>query len=467
MSIRPHPGRSGIAEAETVRLASSVRDHRHPVHLGPRHRHRPAAAAAGLCAFLDASPTPFHACATAAALLDTAGFHRLAETDVWPTEPGRYYLVRGGSLVAWHTGHADGAATPFRIVGAHTDSPNLRIKPQPDLQRAGWQLLGVEVYGGPLLSTWTDRDLGLAGRVSLRGSAGVDLRLIAVDEPLLRVSQLAIHFNRTVNSAGLVLNPQQHLAPHWGLGETPGDLTGYLADRLEVAAGDILGWDLMAYDLTPARLIGRDRALIAGARLDNQATCYAGVQALISAAEAAPAEPQRQVLVLFDHEEVGSMSERGAFSALLPVVLERIVLGVGGGREDLLRALAGSVVASGDMAHATHPNYAEYHEPQHQITMNGGPVLKINTGLKYATDGAGAAIFELACEQAEVPVQKFVMRSDLPCGSTIGPMTAALTGVTTVDFGAPTLSMHSIRELCGVADQRMYAAALTAFLSPA
>ena len=419
----------------------------------------------GLAAFLDASPTPFHACASAAGLLEAAGFTPLAETDDWPAGPGRHFLVRDGSLVAWHNPEGATATTPFRVVGAHTDSPTLRIKPQPDVARAGWQLLGVEVYGGPLLATWTDRDLGLAGRVAVPGTDGVELRPVRIDEPLLRVSQLAIHFNRTVNTEGLVLNPQQHLAPHWAVGEGPGDLTGYLAEQLDLPASDVLAWDLMAFDLTPARRIGRDRALLASARLDNQATCYAAVRSLIAAA--GEAVGYRQVVVLFDHEEVGSVSARGAASTLLSATLERIVLAGGGDRADLLRALAGSVVASGDMAHATHPNYAEFHEPQHRIAINGGPVVKINNNLRYATDAAGAGVFALACAQAGVPVQRFVMRSDLPCGSTVGPLTAAAIGATTVDVGAPMLSMHSAREVCGVDDQAMYVAALTAFLAPA
>ena len=246
--------------------------------------------AAGLCAFLDASPTPFHACATAALLLTDAGFRELSERDSWPADPGAYFLIRGGSLIAWRTDDGAGPATPFRVIGAHTDSPNLRIKPNPDLVSAGWQQLGVEVYGGPLLASWVDRDLGLAGRVAVRDSnsgTGSRTRLISVAEPLLRVSELAIHLDRGVNTDGLRLNPQQHLAPHWGLGNQPGDLRRFLADRLDIDRGDILGWDLMAYDITPARRIGLDRALIASARLDNQATCYAGVQALIRAGSTA------------------------------------------------------------------------------------------------------------------------------------------------------------------------------------
>jgi aspartyl aminopeptidase len=423
--------------------------------------------AAGLCAYVDASPSPFHACAEAGRRLEAAGFSLIHETDAFPTEPGRHYLVRGGSLIAWSGLTADGPATPFRVVGAHTDSPNLRIKPQPDLARAGWQLLGVEVYGGPLLNSWLDRDLGLSGRVAVRGAAGLETRLVNIDEPVLRVAQLAIHLDRGANEA-LSLNPQQHLTPLWGVSTEPGDFRGYLGAAVGVDAADVLSWDVMTHDLQPSRRIGRDRDLIAAPRLDNLATSYAGVQALVDAVSrpSGSAPTSIPVLVLFDHEEVGSQSERGAMSTLLPSVLERIVISAGGGREDFHRALAGTIVASGDMAHATHPNYPEMHEPQHQIAINGGPVLKTNVKLRYATDSVGAAAFIMACEQAGVPVQHFVARSDMPCGSTVGPMTAALTGATTVDFGAPMLSMHSARELCGAKDPAMYAGALAAFLAP-
>ncbi|MEJ7628661.1 MAG: M18 family aminopeptidase [Nocardioidaceae bacterium] len=432
-----------------------------------RHTFDIDAEAAGLCEFVDASPSPFHACAEAAARLEAGGFGIVDELDRWPREPGRHYLIRGGSLVAWSTEYADGTATPFRVVGAHTDSPNLRVKPRPDVARAGWRLLGVEVYGGPLLNSWLDRDLGLSGRVVVRDGGGTTERLLAIADPILRVAQLAVHLDREVNESGVKLNPQQHLAPIWGVDADPGDFTRMVADTLGCERDDILGWDLMTHDLTPSRRIGQSRELIAAPRLDNLATTFAGVRAMVSAVEAAPARPQVPVLVLFDHEESGSMSERGAFSTLLPAALERIVSSRGGDREDYLRALAPTVIASGDMAHATHPNYAERHEPQHQIAVNAGPVLKTNNRLRYATDARGAAAFALACEQADVPVQEFVVRSDMPCGSTVGPITAALTGATTVDFGAAMLSMHSARELCGALDPAMYAAALAAFLSPA
>lgn len=441
----------------------------------------------GLVRYLNASPSPFHAVQTAAEMLTDAGFTAVSETDPTPAAPGRYLTIRGGSLIAWSTENAaadsdasaDGGGdaapvTPFRVVGAHTDSPNLRIKPQPDGLSAGWQLLGVEIYGGVLLNSWLDRDLGLSGRVSIATERsaehphGIRTELFRIDEPILRVSQLAVHLDRGVNTEGLKLNPQQHIAPHWGVGSTAADFREYLAEQVGIVPSDLLAWDAMTHDLTPARRIGRDADLLASGRLDNLATSYAGVLALIDAVEHPSADPLIPVLALFDHEEVGSTSERGAQSTFLPATLERIVGTVrrGSGREEYLRALAASVIASGDMAHATHPNYAERHEPAHRIAINGGPVLKVNAQLRYATDSIGAASFALACQQAGVPMQTFVTRTDLPCGSTVGPMTSALTGATTVDFGAPMLSMHSARELCGVADQAMYAAALAAFLSP-
>ena len=429
--------------------------------------------ATGLLSYLDASPSPFHAVDEAARLLRDAGFTEVAETDATPTDPGRYVVRRGGSLLAWSTAEVGGGRsphTPYRIVGAHTDSPNLRVKPQPDWSRAGWQMLGVEVYGGALTNSWLDRDLGLSGRVTVRdGGApgGFRAQLWRCDDPVLRVSQLAIHLDRTVRAEGLKLNDQLHLAPHWGLGLERKDFRGWLAAQAGVDPADLLGFDAMTHDLTPARRIGPEGDLIASARLDNLATSYAAVRALLSAVENPSDHGSIPVIVLFDHEEVGSMSERGAQSTFLPAWLERIVLAAGGTREDYWRALAGTVIASGDMAHATHPNYAERHEPEHPILMNGGPVLKVNTNLRYATDSLGAAAFMLACEQAGVPMQTFVTRSDLPCGSTVGPMTSALTGATTVDFGAPVLSMHSTREICGTLDQAGYAAALAAFLAPA
>ena len=426
------------------------------------HAFETDAEAQGLIEFIDASPTPFHACEQAADRLAEHGFRELREIDAMPSQPGRYYVIRGGSLIAWDDSHRH---TPgFRIVGAHTDSPNLRVRPHPDHLKAGWQMLGIEPYGGLIRNSWLDRDLGLAGRVAFRTAEGVDTRLFHDHASTCRVAQLAIHLDRSTNE-GFTINPQEQFVPLWGLGTEPADFAAYLSEQVGVDREDLLGWDAMLYPTEPSARIGRQREFIAAPRLDNLATSYAGVRALIDAADSDPR--QSPVLVLFDHEEIGSQSERGAMSTLLPSILERLVLAGGGGRDDYWRALAATTIASGDMAHATHRNYAARHEPRHQIAMNGGPVLKVNTNLRYATDAVGEAAFRLACEQAEVPMQVFVSRSDQPCGSTVGPMTSALTGATTVDFGAPTLSMHSARELAGALDIAMYAGALAAFLAPA
>jgi aspartyl aminopeptidase len=424
-------------------------------------------AARRLLAFIDASPSPFHAAATAAALLDGAGFVELAEADPWPTGPGHHFVRRGGSLVAWATTADHGPAGGFRIVGAHTDSPNLRIKPKPDTGQAGYRQLAVEVYGGALLNSWLDRDLGLSGRVTVRVGDGAAERLLRVDRPLLRVPQLAIHLDRDIANSGLLLNPQQHLSPVWGVGDpTPGGFAAFVAAELGVAPDAVLGWDLMAHDLAPSTLAGLDDELVSAPRLDNLCSSWAATEALLAVTGTGPSD-QVPVVVLFDHEEIGSTSERGAASTLLPSVVERVVTGLGGSREDLHRALAASWCCSADMAHATHPNYADRHEPNHRIRLNGGPVLKTNSNLRYATDSTGAAEFVLACEQAGVPYQRYAHRTDLPCGSTIGPITAAGLGVPTFDIGAPQLAMHSARELAGSADAGYYRAAMTAFLAPA
>jgi len=416
-----------------------------------------SANAQGLCEFIDASPSPFHVCVTVAERLRAAGFRELAEGDAWPAT-GDFFVVRAGSLVAWR-GEAD-PGVPFRIVGAHTDSPNLRVKQHPDRFVAGWRVVALQPYGGAWLNSWLDRDLGLSGRLSVRSGDGLEHRLVRIDAPILRVPQLAIHLADERKS--VTLDPQRHVNAVWGVGSGPRSFLDYVAGQVEVDADDVLGFDLMTHDLTPSTLAGAERDLVSAPRLDNQCTCYAGLEALLAA------EPTGYlpVLALFDHEEVGSQSDHGAQSELLPTVLERIVLAAGGGREDFLRRLPGSMVASGDMAHATHPNYPERHEQGHLVEVNAGPVLKVQPNLRYATDGRTAAAFALACRQAGVPLQRYEHRADLPCGSTIGPMTSARTGIPTVDVGAAQLAMHSAREVMGAEDVAAYSAALRAFLAP-
>lgn len=417
------------------------------------------ASAEGLCEFIDASPSPFHVCRSAADRLLAAGFTELSERDPWPAG-GDHFVVRAGSLIAWRSGERSVRA-PFRIVGAHTDSPNLRVKQHPDRFVSGWQIVAMQPYGGAWLNSWLDRDLGLSGRLWSRAGDGVEHRLLRVDEPILRVPQLAIHLAE--DRKAVELNPQRHVNAVWGVGSGSRSFMQFVAERAEVDVGDVLGFDLMAHDINPSRLVGADSELLSAPRLDNQATCYAGLAAFLTADPDGAAMP---VLVLFDHEEVGSLSGHGAQSELLPTVLERVTMASGGEREDFLRRLSESMVASGDMAHATHPNYSDRHEPGHLIEVNAGPVLKVQPNLRYATDGRTAAAFALACEQAGVPLQRYEHRADLPCGSTIGPMTAARTGIPTVDVGAAQLAMHSARELMGAADVAGYSAAMRAFLSP-
>jgi len=422
-----------------------------------------------LLTFIDASPSPFHACAAATERLEVAGYRALEEPDAWDGGPGRHFVRRGGSLVAWAAGPHHRAADGFRIIGAHTDSPNLRLKPHPDAGRVGYRQLAVEVYGGALLNSWLDRDLGLSGRIVVRGPEGAEEHLVLVPRAIARIPQLAIHLDREISSSGLLLNPQQHLSPIWGLGDpTPGGVVSFIAAEAGVDPETILAADLMLHDLTPSTFAGDGDSLISAPRLDNLCSSWAGLEALLEvSAPTAPPTPQIPLLVLFDHEEIGSTSERGAASALLPAITERIVLGFGGDRETHLRALAASLCCSADMAHATHPNYADRHEPGHLIALDGGPVLKVNSNLRYASDATSAAAFVLACEQADVPLQRYAHRADLPCGSTIGPITASRLGIPTVDVGAPQLAMHSARELCGAREPVRYAQAMAAFLSPA
>ncbi|AWB92045.1 M18 family aminopeptidase [Aeromicrobium chenweiae] len=413
------------------------------------------APAADLCDFIDRSPTPFHVCRTVAAELTGAGYEELREAEAWPQRPGRFFVVRGGSLVAWSTEGETSPADAFRVVGGHTDSPNLRVKQHHDLVQEGLGVVALHPYGGAWLNSWLDRDLGIAGRLALRDGGE---RLVHIEEPVLRVPQLAIHLSA---ERKIDLDPQRHLNGIWST--SPGTFLDLVADRAQVSRDDILGFELMTHDTAPSRLTVNGE-LVSAPRLDNQTTCFAGTRALLAAK---PVTGVRPVLALFDHEEVGSTSERGAQSDLLITVLERIVLAAGGSRDDFHRAIAASVCASGDMAHATHPSHAERHEPLHHIEIGGGPVLKVHPNLRYATDAVGTAHFARACEQAGVPLQRYEHRADLPCGSTIGPLSAARTGMLTVDVGAPQLAMHSAREVMGAADVDPYAASLAAFLSPA
>lgn len=413
-----------------------------------------------LLTFIDASPSPYHVCATVADRLIAAGFSQLDEATRWDAGPGRYFIIRGGTIVAWVEPDA-AKGSPFTIIGAHTDSPNLRVKPRPDTGSVGFRQLGVEVYGGVLLNSWLDRDLGVSGRVELRTG---EPRLVRIDAPVLRIPQLAIHLDREISASGLQLNKQQHMRPVWGTGSsTDGDFAQLIAGTIDVDPAEIIAWDLMTHDLTPSAVCGADGSLIAAPRLDNQMSCWAAIDALIAAS--AKNVDRRLLACLFDHEEVGSQSAAGAGSSILPTIVERIVLASGGTREDMHMSMAGSFCVSADGAHGTHPNYAERHDSDHHIALNGGPVVKINANERYATNAHSHAAFVRACEDAAVPYQRFVSRNDMPCGSTIGPITSARLGITTVDAGVAQLAMHSARETAGALDPPMFARVLTQLLS--
>ena len=413
-----------------------------------------------LIEFVAASPSPYHAAANVAERLIAAGFRRVAETDAWDGDAGGRFVLRGGAIVAWYVPEGAEATRGFRIFGAHTDSPTLRVKPRPDTGAVGWRQIAVELYGGTLLNTWLDRDLGLSGRVVLRDGRE---RLVFVDRPLLRVPQLAIHLDRAVNESGLQLDKQQHMTPVWGLGPVDeGALIRFVADELGVRADDVTGWDLMVHDVQRPACIGRDRELLASARLDNLLSVHAGLAALLAAAR--DGVPHIPVLGAFDHEETGSASTTGAAGPLLETVLTRVVSARGGSLEDRARAFADSYHLSSDVGHAVHPNYVGRHEPGHHPVPNGGPILKVNTNQRYATDARGRSVFAAVCERAGVPWQTFVGINSMACGSTIGPITATRLGIETVDVGAACLSMHSARELCGADDPFLLAAAAAAFL---
>ncbi len=409
---------------------------------------------ADLIAYLDASPSPWHAVASTVARLD--GFTEMREVDAWSALPAHGYVIRGGAIVAWKLPSnnarpaAPGAA--FRVVGAHTDSPGLRVKPRPDTGSVGWKQLGVEVYGGILNNSWLDRDLGVAGQIV---TADGSTLLVDVQRPIARVAQLAVHLDRNVNDDGLRLDRQTHLTPVWGVGiGAPGEFARWIAAEAGLDAAPAW-WDLCLYDTQGAAVIGADSSLLASGRLDNLVSCWAAVSAL------AAADPVDHIamIVLNDHEEVGSNSATGAAGPLLESVMGQIVT------DDLRRVLAASMCVSADNAHAVHPNYADRHEPGHRPMVNAGPAIKVNANQRYATSATTAAFFQRACDQAGVPWQVFVSANNMPCGSTIGPITSTRLGIATVDVGVPQLSMHSARELCGVDDPGYLTDALTSYFS--
>ncbi|MBN9177917.1 MAG: M18 family aminopeptidase [Microbacterium sp.] len=406
-----------------------------------------------LAGFVADSPSSFHAASTVAARLGAAGFTALDETESWSIAPGaRQLVVRDGAVLAWIVPDGASADTPFHVFGAHSDSPALKLKPQPTTGRAGWLQAGVEIYGGPLLNSWLDRELRLAGRLVLDDGSSV----LAATGALLRLPQLAIHLDREANDH-LALNKQTQTQPVWGLssalastgGAAFADLLGEVAAAAGVDAARIRGYDLVTADAARGAVFGQDDVFFASGRLDDLASVHAG---LVAFEKAGTDAAHISVLAVFDHEEVGSATRSGAAGPFLADVIERIQLGLGADREQQLRALAASWCVSSDVGHSVHPNYVEKHDPVVQPVLGSGPILKINANQRYATDAAGAATWHGWCDTAGVVSQEFVSNNAVPCGSTIGPITATRIGIRTVDVGIPILSMHSARELAGTAD---------------
>ena len=422
-----------------------------------------------LASFVQASPSSFHAVAEVARRLSEAGFTELDESADWTHTPDkkrrkpsaeRRFVIRDGAIVAWITPVGATATTPFRIVGAHTDSPGFKLKPKPTTGSHGWLQAGVEVYGGPLLNSWLDRELEFAGRLAFDDGSTALVRT----GPFLRFPQLAVHLDRGVNTEGLTLNPQQHLNPVIGVGNPADfDIVARLAQLAGRAGEQVAGYDIVVADTATPRVFGLNDDLFASGRLDNLSSVHAGLSALLRLVE--PVETSSiPVFAAFDHEEVGSDTRSGAGGPFLADVLARITEGAS--VTERARAFAESWCLSADAGHAVHPNYPDRHDPANRPVVGRGPLLKINANQRYATDAIGAREWARCCAQAGVQYQEFVSNNAVPCGSTIGPITATRLGIRTFDVGIALLSMHSARELCGVDDPAAFSDAIEAFLAP-
>jgi aspartyl aminopeptidase len=401
--------------------------------------------------FLKESPTAFHAVHSICRLLATRGFTELHENESWDLkEPGCYFIRRNGSsLILLSLAHGNFAGSGLRMAGAHTDSPALKIKPKPDMVNHGLLQLGVETYGGALLDPWFDRDLSIAGRVTWRNrDSSISSALIDFARPVAVIPSLAIHLNRDANEQKKI-NKQTDLVPiimqHSGEG-SPGFaaiVREQLAREHNIREAEILDHELFLYDSQPAATVGIGQEFITGARLDNLLSCFSLAMGLVDAEK-----PQNSLIVLNDHEEVGSLSTSGAQGPFLRSTLERLIPD----SEARQRCIQRSLFISTDNAHGVHPNFADQHDKNHLPRLNMGPVIKYNANQRYATTSRTASFFRVLAEQADIPVQEFVMRSDLACGSTIGPITAGALGIQTLDIGVASLAMHSIREMAGAKD---------------
>ena len=419
--------------------------------------------------FLYDSPSACHGVKATQKILDENGFIEIKETDKWDLQAkGKYYVIKNDSaLIAFEVGTGDIEETGLRLIGAHTDVPGFRIKPNPQMISEGkYVKLNTEVYGGPILHTWFDRPLSIAGKVSLKGASPLkpETRLVNINKPLLIIPSLAIHMNREVNE-GFKINRQVDTLPLLGLIndklEKEDYLMNILAEELKVNKEDILNFELGLYEYEKGMLIGMNEELISSGRFDDLWMVYAGIKALVDSRE----NEATKVMICIDNEEIGSLTAEGANSTLLNNILERIALGLGKDREGYYRALANSIMISADLAHAVHPNLGDKHDPTNRPVLEGGPVLKIAASGSYSTDSFNGAVFAGVCEAAGVPFQKFVNRSDVRGGTTIGPVTAANLTIPVIDMGAPVLGMHSIRELASVKDNYYTIKAFTEFFN--
>ncbi|MDB4260789.1 M18 family aminopeptidase [Porticoccaceae bacterium] len=415
-----------------------------------------------LAGFIDGSPTPFHAVANMVSLFREAGFQPLSESDDWALKQGEKYFVtrNGSSIIAFVAGSEDLAESGIRMAGAHTDSPCLMVKPQPEMLNNKYFQLGVEVYGGALLNPWFDRDLSLAGRLVYSDIDGqLKQKLINFDEAIAVIPSLAIHLDRTANK-DRTINPQTDIPPILMQADEKADFRELLAERFLGDSEQVMDYELCFYDVQGAATVGINKEFFAAARLDNLLSCFVAANALINADTTCTS-----ILVCNDHEEVGSVSSVGADGPFLESIVDRLCsdLCADGRASNKARVLDGSLLISCDNAHAVHPNFADNHEAGHKPALNGGPVIKVNSNQRYATNGVTASLFRQLCAEVDVPVQSFVTRTDLGCGSTIGPVTAAKLGIPTLDVGIPQLAMHSCRELTGTLDPERLSRVLTQF----
>jgi len=420
--------------------------------------------------FIDASPSPWHAVANIEIQLKRFQFEQLLETEKWTlTAGGRYYVIRDdSSIIFFVLGQKPLPETGIKIVGAHTDSPGLRVKPNAVTAQEGLMRLNVEIYGGPILATFADRDLSLAGRVSYRTQQGaIASKQVCFPNALLRLPNLAIHMNRGVNEDGLKFQKQTELPlilANITEAQLPlSDFSELLQQQSGLDSHEILNWDLNVYDTQKGAFWGANQEFFTDSQLDNLASCHAALQAILD--EAILQSDNTLLCAFFDHEEIGSESNRGADGSFLTDVLQRVAFATETDREDYQRTLAKSFLISADMAHAYQPNFPNAYDPDHKVMVNQGPVIKINASHRYSSESISAAMFSNWCDLANVPYQRYAHRCDLPCGSTIGPIASAQLGIRSIDVGNPMWAMHSIRESAGVFDHLSMIKVLKSFFS--